>query len=212
MAAPSTDSRDGVRLTELLAALSLVTDLARGRPAEEAMRACLLGTAIASDMGLNAEQADASAIYFTTLLRSVGCTATSHEYAAIFAGDDLRARNLGDRVDASNARAGLGYLWATTGGSGLGHLRGFSTAAARVRQVTRDGARADCEVGSQMARRLSLGEPTERALLETFERWDGKGAPAGVQGDRIALPARVAAVAYAAIMSDREVAARPPST
>jgi hypothetical protein len=65
-----------LRLAELLAALSLVTDLARGRPAEEALRACLLATRLAGAMDLNREQA--SDVSYMTLLRFVGCTAPSH--------------------------------------------------------------------------------------------------------------------------------------
>jgi hypothetical protein len=39
-------------VSEVLAALSLVTDLARGRPPEEAMRACLLAVHLGRRFGL----------------------------------------------------------------------------------------------------------------------------------------------------------------
>lgn len=204
MTPPPAPEPDGIRLTELLAALSLVTDLARGRPADEAMRACLLASAIAANLGLT--ESERSEVYYTTLLRSVGCTATSHEYAGLFGGNDIRARDLGDRMDASRPREALGWLWATTAGTGrIGHVRAFGSALGAAREATTSGARADCEVGAQMARRLGLGGSIEHALLQTFERWDGKGAPDGLAAERIALGARVAAVAYAAIgISDDE--------
>jgi hypothetical protein len=41
-----------LRLAELLAALSLVTDLGMGQPAEEAMRSCLLATDLARKTNL----------------------------------------------------------------------------------------------------------------------------------------------------------------
>jgi hypothetical protein len=74
-------------LAGLLVPLSLMTDLARGCPPEEAMRACLVATALARSLRLSEDEA--SAVYYTTLLRYVGCTATSHEYAAVFGGDDV---------------------------------------------------------------------------------------------------------------------------
>jgi hypothetical protein len=49
-----------------------VTDLARGRPAEEALRACLLATRMASEVGLGRDET--SHVYYMTLLRFVGCT------------------------------------------------------------------------------------------------------------------------------------------
>ena len=41
-----------VRVAEVLAALSLATDLARGHPPEEAMRACLLAVHVGRALGL----------------------------------------------------------------------------------------------------------------------------------------------------------------
>src|SRR2546423_12403099 len=77
-------SSGGLRLAEALAALSMATDLARGQPAEQALRACLMATALAELTGLSGEEA--SRVYYATLLRFIGCTATSHDYALAFGG------------------------------------------------------------------------------------------------------------------------------
>ena len=53
-----------------------------------------------------------------------------------------------------------------------------------------------------MTRRLRLPQAVGRAVLDGFERYDGRGAPAGRAGDEIAEPARFAAVGYAAVMLD----------
>src|SRR5262245_38910384 len=90
------------RLVELLAAISLVTDLVRGHPPEEAIRACLLATELGRRTGLSG--ADLSDVYFSTLIRFVGCTATSHEAAAVFGGNDIALRRRGDMTDAANPR------------------------------------------------------------------------------------------------------------
>ena len=49
-------SREKLWLAEILGALSLVTDLARGRPPEEAVRACGLATRLAGSMGLEGDE------------------------------------------------------------------------------------------------------------------------------------------------------------
>jgi HD-GYP domain-containing protein (c-di-GMP phosphodiesterase class II) len=187
------------RLAELLAALSLVTDLARGRPPEEAMRACLLATRMARIQGLR--EPEAAVVYATTLLRFVGCTATSLEYAQAFGGDDVRVRGRGDQVDPTVPAEALGLLWGLGDGSSpLGRLRLLAHALPRAKRVTAEGVRADCEVAASMARRFGLEESVEAALWAVFERWDGHGGPRGLRGEQIPLAARFAAVAYAAVI------------
>ena len=192
-----------MRLAEPLAALSLVSDLARGRPPDEALRACLLATALGRSLDLS--EADLSDVYYAALLRSVGCTATSHEFAAVFAGDDVAIRGRGDMSDAAVPKEGLSLLWGA--GRALtpaAHVRAFAAGAPKAKRAAAEGARADCEVGARMARRFGLGPGVEQALLQVFERWDGKGSPRGLKGDAIAVAARIAAVAYAAVMFEHE--------
>jgi HD-GYP domain-containing protein (c-di-GMP phosphodiesterase class II) len=184
------------RLAELLAALSLVTDLARGRPPEEAMRACLLATRLARVEGLR--EPEAAAVYTTTLLRFVGCTATSLEYAEAFGGDDVTVRGRGDRVDPTVPAEALGLLWGLSHGApALARVRLFAGALPRAKRVTGQGMRADCEVAATMARRFGLDEAVETALWSMFERWDGRGGPRGLRGEAIPPAARFAAVAFA---------------
>ena len=186
------------RLTGVLAALSLVSDIGRGRPADEAMRACLVATALARAMGLST--GETSAIYYTALLRSVGCTATSHEYAALY-GDDVAVRGRGDLIDARAPRETFTFLWeASAARTDVAHVRAFAAAVGRGRHVASDGARSDCEVGARMARRFGLDTAVEQGILGVFERWDGRGVPGGLAGEKISLPARFAAVAHAFVL------------
>jgi HD-GYP domain-containing protein (c-di-GMP phosphodiesterase class II) len=48
-----------------------------------------------------------------------------------------------------------------------------------------------CVVAGKLAERLGLGEAVREALLEVFERWDGKGDPGRLSGDAISLPVRL---------------------
>src|SRR5687768_3931155 len=83
--------QDGVvnarlRLADLLAGLSVTSSLGFGLPAEHAMHACLIGTALAREMGLDEEEV--ADVFYATLLLHVGCTALAHESVATW-GDDV---------------------------------------------------------------------------------------------------------------------------
>src|ERR671925_168825 len=52
-----------------------------------------------------------------------------------------------------------------------------------------------CLVAGQFAMRLGLSAEVRDSLQHIFERWDGKGTPAGRRGAEIALPARIAVIA-----------------
>jgi HD-GYP domain-containing protein (c-di-GMP phosphodiesterase class II) len=55
-----------------------------------------------------------------------------------------------------------------------------------------------CEVGAAMVRRLGLAPVVQQALQQVFERWDGKGVPHRLAGERLVLPVRFAQVATVA--------------
>src|SRR5687768_13621214 len=76
-----------VRLADLVAALSLATDLGMGQPLEQALRTCLL--AVAAGRELNLDPPVLSDVYYLALLRFVGCTSDAHEQAALVGGDEI---------------------------------------------------------------------------------------------------------------------------
>ncbi|MFI5099973.1 MAG: HD domain-containing phosphohydrolase [Actinomycetes bacterium] len=184
-------------MSGVLAALSVTSDLTRGHPPGEAMRACL----VASDLGRRAGLSAGSLgdIYYGTLLRFAGCAATSHEMAAALGGDDIVVRARGDLTDAARPAESMRLLAGL--GQGVEKLRILGRAPGVPRLVVA-GARADCEVGADLTRRLRLPETVRLAVLDAFERFDGRGAPAGRAGEDVAEAARFAAVGYCAVMFD----------
>ncbi|MGN6379508.1 MAG: HD domain-containing phosphohydrolase, partial [Gaiellales bacterium] len=178
-----------------VAALSGISDLARGHPTDEAQRTCLVAVGLAR--GCGAEGPALHDVYYTALVWSVGCTATSHEFAAAFGGDDVELRRRGDAIDTADPRQTLAMLYR------MGGTRLVLRAAPKAPRVSAEAARADCEVGAGMARRLGLPPPVALAVSERFERWDGRGSPEGKPGPAISLPARLTAVAETAVMFDQ---------
>src|SRR3954468_5412563 len=73
------------RLVDVLAALSLTTDLATGLPFERGLRACLVADGLARVLELGPREHRAA--FLAALLRAIGCGHAS-ENAALF-GDDI---------------------------------------------------------------------------------------------------------------------------
>lgn len=193
---------DRVRLAELVASLSLATDLGLGQPQEHVLRQSVIARRLAAAAGLGDEHE--AAVYYVSLLTWVGCIADSHELATWF-GNDLRVRADSYHVDKAGlpmARFLLGQL-AAAGGPPLRRIAlagGFLTGGFRDVMST---FVSHCETTGDIADRLGLDAGIRRALPQAFERWDGKGSPDGLRGDRIEPVMRIVQIA-----DDVEVAHR----
>ena len=191
-----------LRLAEPLAALSVVTDLGMGHPPEQAMRACLIATALADELHLSSDQR--SDVYYTALLQHLGCTAFAHETAMLW-GDDVALNAAGSKTNFFDIREVLGTFLPELG-KGRGPAARLRTAAIAFTRGNRFGAAnntANCEAARETARRLGLPEEVQQALYQIFESWNGKGVPRGLKGEDILLGSRIAQVAAdAALFAD----------
>jgi HD-GYP domain-containing protein (c-di-GMP phosphodiesterase class II) len=186
-------ARDELRLAELLCALSVTLDLAMAQPPEKSIRSCLVATRLADRLGVT----DKRTVYYVTLLRHLGCTATTHEELHLMGPRAGELRPLAERTDTSNPKEVLTYL--THVGKGTG-IRRLQYVARTLTAGEDDLLRAICEVGSMLAERLELGTAVAEALYQNLERWDGKGKPKGLSGDQIAIATRIAEVATQAVI------------
>jgi HD-GYP domain-containing protein (c-di-GMP phosphodiesterase class II) len=179
-----------VRLAELLAALSLGADLGMGLPMEHVLRQCLISMRLADRVGLDSQ--DRSVVYYTALLAWVGCHVDAYEQAKWF-GDDLALKADSREVDfASPLAAGRFMLEHFGAGLPLGDRAKLGVELLRNGTPRRRAAlERHCYAADELAGRLGLGERVRRSVVQTFERWDGKGAPAGAKGDEILTTARI---------------------
>lgn len=191
-----------LRLAEVLGGLSLVTDLGMGHPPEEAIRGCLLATRLARELGIG--RPELSDVFYTALLRYLGCHGSAHEEAAAFAGDDIGMRQAGVVTDFSDPRDIFAFLVMR-----VGKGKPASQRIGMIASAVTSGKRMDdtisnsfCEVGAATARRLGLPAAVQDSLFHIFERWDGKG-PHGLKGDAIPLPTRIASLSALAVVLNR---------
>jgi HD-GYP domain-containing protein (c-di-GMP phosphodiesterase class II) len=182
-------------LAELAATFALAQDNSFGQPLESQLRSCALATWIAPRAGVDADGLDT--VYWTALLRYLGCTAHAHEVSLLF-GDEIAARAQTLVHDAANPHEVLGDAVAFLT-AGLGPEESAEIAG-QLQAGMADWARANfgagCEAGDMLARRLGMPEEVRAALAHTFERWNGAGWPNGARGDEIPLAMRVVHLAH----------------
>jgi response regulator RpfG family c-di-GMP phosphodiesterase/DNA-binding CsgD family transcriptional regulator len=184
-----------IRLAELLAALSLTTDLGSGMPFEKGLRTCVAACALASALRLSAGQR--RAVFHTSLLRAIGCTAHAPENAAMF-GDDIRFEQALKELDPADP---------TTFAARFGdwdpprqkELHGLIVE--HMPTVGVYAARSGCEVSAALGQRLGIDHRALAALNDLYERWDGLGIPDGRAGDQLDLVARIVHVAEQVVLA-----------
>jgi HD-GYP domain-containing protein (c-di-GMP phosphodiesterase class II) len=181
-----------VRLAELVASLSLATDLAMGHALEHGLGVCLLGIGLGEEAGLDDDEL--GRVWYSALLRHSGCTADNHVLAALV-GDEISFSAGAAGLDRTSPAAWLPYLVRSVlRASGPVGLARLPAAAGTMREA----ATAVCEVAEVMAERLGLDAQVQRGLALGAERWDGKGFLRRAAGEEIPLAVRVVQVAEVA--------------
>jgi HD-GYP domain-containing protein (c-di-GMP phosphodiesterase class II)/DNA-binding CsgD family transcriptional regulator len=187
MSASPTGTR--VRLAELIAMISLGTDLGMGQPMEHAMRQSLIALRLAERLGL--DETTRGVVYYVGLIAWVGCHVDAYEQAKWF-GDDMALKADAHHVDMAGLPA-TAFMWRHVGAG-----RGLAERARLSVKFVGAGRRAAHEMienhwlaTNDLAGRLGLGPDVREGLYQTFERWDGKGVPAEVKGGEILMVARL---------------------
>jgi len=168
-------SPEPVRLSELVATLSLVSDLGMGRPMERVLRQTVIAMRLADDAGVGPEVS--AATYYTSLLTWVGCATDTSELAELF-GDETQL--FADSHDGDLAGVSMAMFLTKHLGHGSSPLRRIgmvgkflATAGRGVQKVME----SHCQAASDLAGQLDLGESVAGPLVQAFERWDGRGVP-----------------------------------
>src|SRR6266542_3289652 len=110
------DSRADVQLAELVAVLSLGTDLGLGQPMEHMIRACLIGLRLAERLRL--DESERAVVYYSGLLAWVGCHTDAYEHAK-WLGDDMAVkRDAHYSFDFGSAKDSASFMMRHIGGAG----------------------------------------------------------------------------------------------
>jgi HD-GYP domain-containing protein (c-di-GMP phosphodiesterase class II) len=178
-----------VRLAEIVAMLSLATDLGYGQPMEHVQRSCMLALKLSERLGLS--DRERAVVYYVGLLACVGCFADAHEQARWFGDDIVLKTDLYD-VNAAGMPMMMFMMRHVAHGEGMPKRAGRMAAfMAGGRHEVEGMYVTHCLVAGTLAERLGLGEDVRDALQQAYERWDGKGEPVGLKGEEVAISARL---------------------
>jgi HD-GYP domain-containing protein (c-di-GMP phosphodiesterase class II) len=195
----------GVRLAELMAALSIATDLGMGQPLETALSSCVVSIRLGE--ALNVDGDTMRDIYFQALLRYIGCNADTYLLAALV-GDELALRHDFAPIDPGEPRDVVGlavrYIQQANAGEPPARMEEIvASGLLGLPQLTHDSFAGHCEVAQRLALRLGLADSLIVCLGQLYERWDGKGLPHGLKGDEVAPAVLLVTLAQDAVVWTR---------
>lgn len=184
----------GLKLSELIAALSHALDITEGQPQGHCVRCCWIGMHIGREFGLDDKQL--WELYYTLLLKDLGCSSNAARICELYLTDDLEFKrdfkqvgdNLGQVVRFVLQHTGLKAGLAERFRSVLHIFRDGSEIAQELIQTR-------CSRGADIARQLRFSEGVAGGVYCLDEHWNGGGKPDGLAGDAIPAYARIALLA-----------------
>ncbi|MBY6055004.1 HD-GYP domain-containing protein [Leisingera daeponensis] len=185
--------QDRLRLAELLGALSHALDLTEGQPKGHCVRCCWIGMQVAAELGLG--QQARSDLYFTLLMKDLGCSSNAARICQLYLADDLSFKRNFKTV--SGPRQGLGFLWRNTAAAEAPwtRLKTLKQVLARNSEIAGELIETRCNRGAAIARQMRFSEDVADGIACLDEHWDGGGQPLGIQGEAIPLFSRIALMA-----------------
>ena len=188
-------SGDRVRAAEVIAALSLATDLGLGVPLEHGLQSTLIAMRLCDRLGVDSETA--AQTYHACLLLYVGCTAPTGIDPEVFGDDDWEIRyaiptRFGSRTESL---AGIARAVAPPEGPPLVRAWQMARGLPKVARGFKGYIAAICEVAEMLTDRLGLPRSVSSLFAHVGERWDGKGVPGRARYDEIPQSVRIVHVA-----------------
>ena len=188
---------DGVRLGDILAALSHALDLTEGQPAGHCVRATYIGMHVGRELGLS--KSELWELYYTVMLKDLGCSSNAARLCALYLADDLKLKHDFKTVPDSLPKV-LGYVLSHTG-----LKAGLAERFKAILNIARNGGalvheliQTRCQRGAEIAKLLRFPPAVCDAIHALDEHWDGRGHPDRLAGANIPLYARIALLAQVA--------------
>lgn len=189
-----TTSATGIHLAEIVGALSYALDITEGQPEGHTLRCCWIGMHIGHRLGLG--DAALSDLYYTLLLKDIGCSSNAARLCQLYLANDLQFKSDYKFIDHTLPQL-LGFILTHTGMKQnlAERFRAIIHIARNGGEIARELIETRCTRGAEIARQMRFSETVAQGILDLDEHWNGQGQPLGRTGAEIALGARIALLA-----------------
>lgn len=185
---------DVLRLSELVGALSYALDLTEGQPEGHCVRTCAIGMRLGRAIGL--DEPSLSELYFTLLLKDLGCSSNAARICELYMTDDLAFKRDFKWVDGSLPQVVRFALEHTGVGASFAARMKLLVASLKTADAdARELIATRCQRGAAIARRLRFSERIAEGIHSLDEHWDGRGQSEQLAGEAIPLYSRIALLA-----------------
>ena len=183
-----------LRLGSLLGGVSYALDMTEGQPAGHCIRCCWIGTRIGIALGLSSQEYED--LYFTLLLKDLGCSSNAARICALYLADDIRFKRDFKVIDGSLIAA-LRFVFTKTGlEAGLSErLRATANILRNGGHISRELIETRCHRGAEIAAKMRFSEAVQDAIRSLDEHWNGSGKPEGLVGVEIPRLSNIALMA-----------------
>ncbi|KXB32269.1 metal-dependent phosphohydrolase [Dechloromonas denitrificans] len=184
----------GLKLAELISALSHALDITEGQPEGHCVRCCWIGMHIGRTIGLADE--DLWGLYYTLLLKDLGCSSNAARICELYLTDDLGFKRDFKTVGDSLPQV-LQFVLKHTGlKAGLAErFRGVLNIMREGSEIAQELIATRCQRGAEIARLLRFPENVAQGIYSLDEHYNGQGKPEGLAGDAVPLFSRIALLA-----------------
>jgi len=193
-------SQQNISLAEILSALSFALDLTEGAVPGHALRSCVLGMRLAAELQLPSDQR--ASLYYSLLLKDVGCSSNAARLCQIIGGGDERQVKAGVKLEdwtrPNRPKAStLRLLWSTVlpDADPVRRAVGILRIGLTQHRNNEEVINLRCDRGAHILRKLGLGDVAAEAVRGLDEHWDGSGYPERRTGQDIPLESRILAIA-----------------
>nr|WP_315469346.1 HD-GYP domain-containing protein [uncultured Undibacterium sp.] len=181
----------GLKLSELISALSHALDITEGQPEGHCIRCCWIGMHIGREIHLPENQM--WDLYYTLLLKDLGCSSNAARICELYLTDDLQFKRDFKTVGDSLPQV-LHFVLKHTGlKAGLAErFRSVLTILRDGRNIAQELIATRCQRGAEIARLLRFSEDVAQGIYSLDEHFNGQGRPEGLRAESIPIFSRIA--------------------
>ncbi len=177
--------------SELISALSLALDITEGQPQGHCIRVCWIGFHIGQELGLKDQ--DLWDLYYTLLLKDLGCSSNAARICELYMTDDLHFKHNYKTLNTSLAQV-VRFVLNNTGlqKSLAEKFKVILNIMKNGENLTQELVQTRCDRGAEIAKDLRFNRSVCDGIRNLDEHWDGTGKPDNKTQNDIPIFSRIA--------------------